>query len=57
MKEIKLSKNEIRALKELLETNACESGCVYNEMVKSRKDCDECNFTKAVQSIMNKINE
>lgn len=56
MRNIKLTNNEIRALKIILEeTNACESGCAYPEMRNSRKSCNMCDFTKAVKNMLNKI--
>lgn len=55
MKIIKLTKKEIRALNEQLTANACSSGCAFKEMQRSRKDCDECDFPKLINSIENKL--
>lgn len=55
MKTIKLSKKEIRALREQLSVNACSSGCAFEEMQMSKKDCDECEFPELIRSIEEKI--
>lgn len=56
MLKLKLNKNETRALKEALNcVEICSSGCVYEEMTKSKKDCDECKFTHAINSILDQI--
>lgn len=55
MKTIKLTAKEIRALKEQLDANACSSGCAFEEMQRSRKNCDECEFPQLIESIIKKI--
>ena len=55
MKNIKFSKEEIRALKVMLDTNTCRSGCAFSEMQNSKKDCDDCELTKLKISISKKI--
>jgi Holliday junction resolvase RusA-like endonuclease len=57
MKTIQLSKNEERALKALLMRSrvACSSGCAFPEMQKSKKDCDKCNYPKAIEDVMEKL--
>ena len=55
MKTIKFTSKELRALEYLITTNPCSSGCVYKEMERSKKDCDECEFTKHQQSIIDKV--
>lgn len=58
IKTFKFTKGEIRALEGLLySNNACNSGCIYPEMEKSKKDCDECKFTEDINSILNKIED
>lgn len=56
VKTIKLTSKEIRALNEVLYCNPCRSGCAYDEMSHSGKTCDECEFTKSIESIEEKIN-
>lgn len=55
MKTITLTAKEIRALKAQLFANPCSSGCVYEEMENSKKDCSECKFTKDVESVCEKL--
>ena len=56
MMNILLNKNEERAFSELLwGISACSSGCYYEEMEKSKKDCDECPFTEAIWSLREKV--
>lgn len=51
-----ISKNEERALSEILwSISACSNGCCYEEMEKSKKDCDECLFTEAIWSLRKKV--
>jgi hypothetical protein len=52
---LKLTKQEERALQALLWCNPCRSGCAWEEMEKSKKDCDECILSKAIQSIQDKL--
>ena len=55
MKTITFTANEIRALRILIHTNPCSSSCAYVEMVKSKKDCDECKLNDAIWSIDGKL--
>ena len=57
MKTITLNKNELEVLKILLDNSitACRSGCVYPEIQDSRIECNECKYTKGIESLMNKI--
>lgn len=55
MKTIKLTASEIRAIDCFLQSNPCSSGCVYPEMSKSKKSCDECKLNKDKYSIMEKL--
>jgi len=55
MKTITLTANEIKALKAQLFANPCSSGCVYEEMQNSKKDCNECKFTKDIESFCEKL--
>ena len=59
MKTLKITAKEERALRELLNNSfkCCNSGCVYSEMQNSRKNCEECNFTLSINSILDKIGE
>jgi len=53
---ISLTENEERALSEILwSISACIGGCCYEEMEKSKKNCDECPFTEAIWSLRKKI--
>lgn len=52
---LELDKNQLRALSYLVDENPCNSGCCYNEMEKSKKDCDNCKFTKAQFELIQKI--
>lgn len=56
MIKLNLTNKESKALKELIyNSNACSSGCIYPHMQESKKDCDECEFTKSIHSITKKI--
>ena len=55
MKTITFTENELRALRILIHTDPCSSVCAYREMVKSKKDCDECKLTDAIWSIDEKL--
>jgi hypothetical protein len=57
MKIIKFTNNKLKALQELVNYShtVCNSGCVYPKMINSKKDCYDCEFTKSVESIDNKI--
>lgn len=56
MNKLDFTKKEIKALRELIgNSRACSCGCVYTEMEKSKKDCDECEFTQSINSISDKI--
>lgn len=55
MKTIKLTDKEIRALGEYLSANPCTCACAYTEMQKSTKSCEECDLTKARDSILEKL--
>lgn len=55
MKRIELTQNELRALEYLLYTKPCSSGCVYEEMQNSSRDCNECAFTQAIDSLIDKL--
>lgn len=55
MKNIKFTASEIRTLENFLWTNPCSSGCVYPEMRKSKKSCEDCKLTKDKHSIMKKL--
>lgn len=55
MKILKLTKKELRALNELIDCNPCSSGCCYPEMQESKKSCDECDFKKSINNIINKL--
>lgn len=54
---LELDKNQLRALSNLVWENPCNSGCCYNEMAKSNKNCNECNFQKAVHELIEKVYE
>ena len=57
MKILKFTSRELRALKQMImHNNSCRGGCVFREMTKSKnKSCEECDFTKSINSILNKI--
>jgi hypothetical protein len=56
MKILKLTSKEEKALIELItNSNPCSSGCVYENMQDSKKDCDECEYTESINSISNKL--
>ena len=56
MKTLQFTNKELRALTELLYNgNGCSSFCAYPEMQSSNKDCDECEYTESINSIVNKI--
>ncbi len=53
-----IDENETRALFELIDNcNACDGGCCYAECEEADIDCDECEFTKAIWSVRNKLCE
>lgn len=51
-----LTKNEIRALLSVVYKNPCEATCVWDECKKA-SDCDTCAFTKARDSLLDKIDD
>lgn len=55
MKIVFLTKQEIRALEAQLFVNPCSSSCVYEEMQNSKKNCDECQFIKNIDSVCKKL--
>lgn len=57
MKTIQFTNKELKALRELVAYShtVCSSGCVYPEMQNSKKDCSDCEFTKFIYSIEDKI--
>lgn len=55
MKTVKLTASEIRSLEHFLYSNPCEARCVYPEMQKSRKSCEECKLNKDKNSILEKL--
>lgn len=55
MKTITLTAKEIKALTCQLFANSCSSGCVYEKMQNSKKNCDDCEFTKDIHSVRNKL--
>lgn len=57
MKTISFTNDEINAIQELvlISNKACSSGCVYEHMQNSNKDCNECEFTRLMRSISDKI--
>ena len=59
MLKLKLNKEETRAIGILLDNahEVCRCGCVYSEMSRSRKSCDECHFTLTVEKLIERINE
>lgn len=58
MRNVEFDDNEIRAMKELLfAENVCSAGCIYDEMRNSKKDCDECDYKKAIWSLIDKFEE
>lgn len=56
MKIVELNQNEIRAINTYMSSNPCRSGCAYDEMQNSKKDCDKCELEKAKISILEKLN-
>jgi DNA-binding response OmpR family regulator len=48
---------ELRALEVLLSNsiNCCSSGCAFEEMQDNKIDCNECIFTKTINSLEDKI--
>ncbi len=43
----------MRALKELLfNHSSCSCGCVYPEITEVDVNCDECEFTRSIKSIL-----
>ena len=58
MKTLQFTNKELKALTELIYNgNGCSSGCAYPEMQSSNKDCDECEYTESINSIVNKLEE
>ena len=59
MLKLKLNKEETRVIGILLDNahKVCRCGCVYPEMSRSRKSCDECPFTLTVEKLIERINE
>lgn len=56
IRTLQFTTKEIKTLREFIyNNNACMKGCVYPEMQTSEKDCDECEFTKDIDSVLNKI--
>ncbi|MCC0669149.1 hypothetical protein [Clostridioides sp. ZZV14-6153] len=55
MKILELNQNEIRAIDAYMSSNPCRSGCVYDEMQNSRKNCDKCKLKSARISILEKL--
>lgn len=53
--ELNLTKNEIRALFSVIDENPCEATCVWEECKNKRIDCDTCPFTKAQESLVEKL--
>lgn len=53
MIELKLTKEEFAALNELVYENPCASGCVWKK--PKNKNCDNCDFSKAKNNLINKI--
>lgn len=56
MKTIKLTHNEIRAIDTYMSLNPYCSGCAYDEMQNSKKNCDKCKLGSARISILEKLN-
>lgn len=56
MKILELNQNEIRAIDAYMSSNPCRSGCVYDKMQNSRKDCEECDLESARISRLEKLN-
>ena len=55
---LKLTNKERKALETLLlNHNSCRNGCVYPEMENKEEDCDECEFQKCLDNILEKIEE
>lgn len=54
---LELNSKERRALEALLNYSyaACRNGCVYPEMQNSKKGCDNCQFVRDVDSLINKL--
>lgn len=44
-KLVYLNNQEIRCLYELLWTNPCNDGCIYEEMQEQEIDCSGCEYT------------
>lgn len=57
MKTIKLTQNEIRAIDVYISSNPCRSGCAYDEMQNSKKNCDRCKLESARISILEKLDK
>lgn len=53
---LQFTNKELKALNELIQNgNPCCSGCIYPKMQNSKKDCNECEYTKSINSIVNKL--
>lgn len=52
---LELNKNQLRALSYLINENPCSCECCYEEMLNSRKECEDCKFQKAQYELMEKI--
>lgn len=57
MESIELSKSEVESLSLLLwfSEKACSSGCIYQDMENSKLDCNDCRYTKDIESIISKL--
>lgn len=57
MKSIKLTNQEISVLKQLLNSNMCESTCLLESNAYNNIDCIECVLNSVVDSIETKLND
>ncbi len=56
MRSIKLTtEEEICQIEILYNHKTCSYGCIFEEMINSKKDCDECKLTKSVYSVLEKL--
>lgn len=55
MKTIKFTDEELKVLNYVIFESSCTAGCICPEIQNSNIDCDECPFTKVIQSIEEKI--
>lgn len=51
--KLDINKKELLALLDIIDCNPCESTCVWNSC--KSQDCDTCDFTKAKDSLITKI--